>query len=55
MTEETQFIYETVLNLQPRVSGSQGGGAKSPEELVDDMAAQFQEEMPELMDREKVG
>jgi hypothetical protein len=36
------------------VSGAQGAGVKSPEELVDDMAAQFQEEMPELMDREKV-
>jgi dynein heavy chain len=50
--QETLFIMDTVLMLQPRVGGGEGGG-KSPEDLVDDMAAQFEEDMPDLMDREK--
>jgi len=34
--QETRSIFETVLSIQPRVSGGHGEG-KSPEELVDEM------------------
>ena len=43
--QETITIYETVLGLQPKVGGSKGEGEKSPEEIVDDYAATFEEQV----------
>ena len=43
---ETRALYDTVLSIQPRVSGSADAAAKTPEEIVDDMAAAFEEECP---------
>jgi len=51
--QETQAIYETVLGLQPRVGGGGGEGEKTPEDIVDDLAGMFVEEMPEKLDIEK--
>lgn len=41
--QETTSIYDTVLSLQPKVGGGGGEGEKSPEEIVDDYAAGFEE------------
>ena len=52
--QETQMIYDTILSLQPRVgAGQAAGGSKTPEEIVDEMAAIFEEAMPLPLDRER--
>jgi len=43
--QETISIYETVLGLQPKVGGGVSEGEKNPEELVDDYAATFEEQV----------
>ena len=48
------MIYDTILSLQPRVgAGQAAGGSKTPEEIVDEMAAIFEEAMPLPLDRER--
>lgn len=37
--QETTLIYDTVLELQPKVGGGGGEGEISPEEKVDNFAA----------------
>jgi len=43
---ETRTLYETVLGIQPRVAGAGSADAKTPEEIVDDIAAVFESECP---------
>eukprot|EP00960_Hanusia_phi_P070417 767305-Hanusia_phi.AAC.13 len=51
--QESQFILETVLSLQPRVGGGKKEGVKGPEELVDELADSFLSSMPTNLDQEK--
>ena len=51
--QETSMIYDTVLSLQPKVGGAVLEGQKSPEEIVDDFAGNLEEQMPDVLDREK--
>lgn len=43
--QETTSIYDTVLDLQPKVGGGGGEGEQTPEEKVDDFAATFEEQV----------
>merc|ERR1719428_739940 len=49
---ETNDLLEGILNMAPREGGS--GGGKSPEEVMDEMAASIQEQCPEPFDMEDV-
>jgi len=51
--QETQSIYDMVLSLQPRVGGGGVEGAKTPEDIVDELAETFEGNLPEILDREK--
>lgn len=42
---------ETILSIQPRISAAASG--KSPDEIVMEMATQFAEMVPELLDESK--
>jgi hypothetical protein len=43
--QETTLIYDTVLELQPKVGGGGGEGEQTPEEIVDSAAATFEEQV----------
>ena len=46
-----QFFMDTVLKIQPRISSS--SAAKSPEELIKEMAEKMKAELPDNMDKSK--
>jgi dynein heavy chain len=43
--QESNKIMETILSIQPRVSAG-GSGGKSPDEIVMQMADEFEEQLP---------
>ena len=50
---ETQTLMETVLSLQPRASGK--GAGRSPDEIIGEMAAEFEAELPPKLDMSEAG
>lgn len=50
MNDSNKFV-ETVLSIQPRVTG--GGGGLTPDEIVLARIAQLQEQTPEDLDRDE--
>merc|ERR1719482_839404 len=48
--QESDFILDVVLSVQPRVSG--GGGGKKPEDTVMEMCVAFAERVPDDLTRE---
>ena len=50
---ETSRVIDTILSLQPRVTTKGAAGAKTPEQLVDEMANMFQEQMPLNLDMDE--
>ena len=52
---ETRMLYDTVLSIQPRVATSKDADAKTPEEIVDDLAALFEEECPPDFPHDQAG
>jgi dynein heavy chain, axonemal len=51
--QETGRILETVLSIQPRLSS--GGSGKSSEEIVDELANEIAEALPQVLRREEAG
>jgi len=47
---EAKILMDRVLSMQPRVGD--GGGAKSPDEVVLEMAVEIAENLPDILDRE---
>jgi dynein heavy chain len=52
---ETRAMYDTMLSIQPRVATSKDADVKSPEEIVDDLAAVFEEECPADFPHDQAG
>jgi len=52
-TNESLTLMSTLLSLQPRSSG--GGGGKTSDEMVVELAQKFQEECPEILDEDDAG
>ena len=50
---ETTRVIDTVLSIQPRVSGGSGGDALTPDQMADSVAETFQNEMPADLDPEQ--
>jgi len=50
-SKETKYLIDTITSVQPRTGG--GAGAKSPDEIVAEIAADIESRMPGLLDREK--
>jgi len=50
---ETLLLLDTVLGLQPRSAG--GGGGRTPDEVVADLARTVEAELPPLLDMEAAG
>ena len=50
---ETAMLLDTVLDIQPRSSG--GGGKRSPDEIVAELAATIEAELPPVLDLETAG
>jgi dynein heavy chain len=50
---ETAMLLDTVLSIQPRSAG--GGGARSPDEIVAELAATIAGELPPPLDMEAAG
>jgi hypothetical protein len=48
-------MYDTLLSIQPRVATSKDADVKSPEEIVDDLAAVFEEECPADFPHDQAG
>ena len=48
---ETVTTLGTILSIQPRTAG--GGGGKSTDEIVSDMAVETLDKLPEILDVEK--
>jgi len=50
--QESGYMVDTVLSVQPRDNAG-GGGGKTPDELVSEMTEDLLENMPELLDQEE--
>lgn len=50
---DSAAIQQTCLDLQPKASG--GGGGMTPDEMVTDLATNFEDAMPSPMRKDEAG
>lgn len=50
---DSEAIQQTCLDLQPKSSG--GGSGMTPDEMVTDLATNFEEQMPAVMRKDEAG